>query len=184
MRENILEKTFLLMVEKGNDDVPVSEIQRELGISRGLLYFYFKNKDDLVFEACRRYFFDGYLGDIDIENITLRDFLLHVYKVEIELLTCCQKPIDILKYNTLYSVVIMREPRFKKYALGEFEKALKVINNAIKRGEIKKLPANFVGATILSILGRTTYITKTASSEHVRARIIEDITLFYQLIKA
>lgn len=77
----------------------------------------------------------------------------------------------------------MREPRFKKYALGEFAKAVRVIDNAKKRGEIKQLPTNFVGATILSILGRTTYITETSGDDYVRRRIAEDLLRFYDLVK-
>ena len=57
---------------------------------------------------------------------------------------------DILKYNPLYSAIIQSEPRFKLEAQIEFDKARKVIRNAIKRGEIKKIPENFIGATILA----------------------------------
>ncbi len=171
------------MVKKGYDGVSVSEIQKELGIARGLLYFYFKNKSDLIFAACKRYFFDGYLTDIDLDAITLKDFIRHIHRVEDMLLLCGKNKIDILKYNSVYSVVILREPKFLKYAQDEFVKAVKVIRNAKKRGEIKDLPENFVGGTILAILGRTTYITKTPSDEYVRRRITEDIDTFYNLIK-
>ena len=37
-RDKILKATFLLMLEKGYDKILVSDIQQELGISRGLLY--------------------------------------------------------------------------------------------------------------------------------------------------
>ena len=93
------------------------------------------------------------------------------------------KNIDMLKYNTLYSAFIQGQPKFKSFVLLEFDKARKVIRNAIKKGEIKKLPENFVGATILAILGRSSYITSTPSREYVRGRILSDIQQFYELIK-
>lgn len=182
-REKILEKTFMLLIRKGCDSVSVSDIQKELGMSRGLLYCYFKNKSDLILAACTQYFFDGYLATIDLDEISFRDFILHVINVHKNIACCGRTRFDILKYNTLYSAVIMREPRFKKYALGEFAKAVRVIENAKKRGEIKQLPTNFVGATMLSILGRTTYITETPGDDYVRRRIAEDLLQFYDLVK-
>ncbi|MDX8415366.1 TetR/AcrR family transcriptional regulator [Intestinicryptomonas porci] len=183
-REKILEAAFFLMVETGYDDISIGDIQKFLGISRGLLYFYFKNKEDLVFHACRHFFFDGYLTDIDLENITLKDFLIHVVKVEDELLRCGEHTIDILRYNIVYSRAILRDERFKKYSIEEFTKAMMVIRNAKLRGEIKDLSEKFVGATLLSILGRTTYITKTPNGDYVKKRIVEDIWNFYNLIKS
>ena len=52
-KDKILKTTFLLLLEKGYDKVLVSDIQNELGISRGLLYRYFKGKDELVYTACK-----------------------------------------------------------------------------------------------------------------------------------
>ena len=67
-RERILETTFMLLIKNGYDSVSVTDIQKELGISRGLLYCYFKNKSDLIIAACMQYFFDGYLTTIDLED--------------------------------------------------------------------------------------------------------------------
>ena len=174
----------MLLIKNGYEGVSVSDIQKELGISRGLLYCYFKNKSDLIIASCKQYFFDGYLNDINLENISLKDFIVHILKVVDSLAHCGKNKIDILKYNTLYSAVIMREPRFKKYALSEFAKAIIVISNAKKRGEIKdEISDDFIGATILSILGRTTYITETPTDNYVRKRIAEDLDNFYNLIK-
>lgn len=59
-RDKILKTTFLLLLEKGYDRVLVSDIQDRLGISRGLMYRYFKSKSELFFEACRKYFYDKF----------------------------------------------------------------------------------------------------------------------------
>ena len=182
-REKILEETFLLLLENGYDNVSVSEIQHRLGISRGLLYIYFKSKSDLLFEACRTYFFDRFMTNIDFEKISLRDFISHVRKVIFTLTKINGKEIDILKYNTLCSHLLIQNPDFKSFALEQFSMARKVIRRAIKSGEIKNVPESFVGATLLAILGRTSYITQTPGKSYVRKRILEDIESFYDIIK-
>ncbi len=182
-KEKILKTTFLLLLEKGYDKVLVSDIQNELGISRGLLYRYFRGKDELVFHACKEYFYDRYFTGVDYDKMSLKDFFAHAADAVMKITTMDGRDIDMLKYNTLYSALIQGQPKFKDFVLLEFDKARKVIRNAIKRGEIKKLPENFVGATLLAILGRTSYITSTPSREYVRSRILSDIRQFYDLIK-
>lgn len=182
-REKILETTFLLLLENGVDKVSISHIQQKLGISRGLLYCYFKGKSELVFKACQSYFFDRYLDDLDFDTITLRDFISHVRDVIFALTKIGGHEIDIIRYNTLCSNLLLHNPDFRNCALAKFSSARKVIHNAVISGEIKDLPESFVGATILAILGRTSYITETPSKSYVRSRILEDLENFYELIK-
>lgn len=183
-REKILNTTFLLLVEKGYDRVLVSDIQDSLGISRGLLYRYFKSKTDLFFEACTEHFYSRYFPKLDYNKITLAEFFAHAAETMSLMTNVDGVEIDILKYNTLYSSILQSEPKFEAVALAEFENARKVIRNAIKRGEIKAFPEKFVGATVLAIFGRTSYITKTPSNKYICQRILEDIDNFYKLIKA
>lgn len=173
----------MLLLEKGYDKVSISEIQHKLGISRGLLYCYFKSKSDLIFEACRTYFFDRFMTDLDFDKITLRQFITHVHDVVFALTKIDKKEIDIIRYNTLCSNLLNNKD-FEMFALKQFSLARKVIRNAKKSGEIKDLPESFVGATLLAILGRTSYITETPTKTYIRARILEDIETFYTLIKA
>ena len=182
-KDRILKATFKLLLEKGYDKVLVSDIQGDLGISRGLLYRYFKGKDDLVFAACREYFYDRYFEGADYSKMTLRDFFDHARDAVAGITELDGREVDILRYNTLYSAFIQSCPAFRQIVLSEFEKARGVIRNAIRRGEIENLPENFVGATLLAIFGRTSYITATPSHDYVKKRILEDIEQFYALIK-
>lgn len=50
-RDLILQHTFALLLDKGYDGVSVSDIQQEMGIARGLLYHYFKSKEELFAEV-------------------------------------------------------------------------------------------------------------------------------------
>lgn len=47
-RDLIMQKTLLLLLRKGFDGVSVSDIKQEVDIARGLLYHYFKSKDELL----------------------------------------------------------------------------------------------------------------------------------------
>lgn len=184
-REKILRATFLLMIKKGFDKILVSDIQNALGISRGLLYRYFNGKAELVFSACREYFYDRYFDrGLDYANMTMREFLDRAEIAVSRMTNIDGVEVEIMKYNTLYSSILQVNPRFALVAQAEFDKARLVIRNAIRRGEIKKLPENFVGATILAIFGRTSYITDTPSNAYICRRVIEDANRFYDLIKA
>ena len=184
-REKILKTTFLLMLKKGFDKILVSDIQGALGISRGLLYRYFKGKSELVFSACREYFYDRYFDPgLDYSRMSMRQFLDCAEMAVARMTNIDGDEVDILKYNTLYSSMLQVNPRFAGVAQAEFDKARLVIRNAIRRGEIKKLPENFVGATVLAIFGRTSYITDTPSNAYICRRVIEDANRFYELIKA
>lgn len=171
------------MLEKGYGKLRIGDIQSRLGISRGLMYRYFKGKSDLVFFACREYFYDRYFKDVDYDSITLADFFRHADAAVRRITDFEGEEVEMLKYNTLYSSLIQSNPQFKSVALSEFRKALKVIKNSIKRGEVKNLPENFIGATILAILGRTSYITETPSNGYVVNRMLSDVKQFYGLIK-
>lgn len=183
-REKILKATFLLMLEKGYDNILVSDIQRRLGISRGLLYRYFKGKSELIFCACSEFFYNRFFDEnIDYSQITLRQFLDYAFAAMRRFTNIDGHEVPMLKYNTLYSAMLQTNKKFAAEAMVEFGKARTVIDNAMRRGEIKTLPDNFVGGTILAIFGRTSYITEPPSNEYVCKRIVEDIDRFYDLIK-
>ena len=183
-REKILKTTFLLLLRKGFDSVLVSDIQKHTGLSRGLLYRYYKNKSALVSAACREFFYDRYFGDFDYDNSTLREFFEHVEYAIRNITHFEGHEIEMLKYNTLYSSLIQSKPEYKDFAQQEFAKARRLIKNAIASGEIKAdLPDNFVGATVLAIVGRTSYFTKVPSNAVICERIVRDLWIFYSLIR-
>ncbi len=70
-RSVILRQTFLLLLEKGYDGVSITDIQKATGLSRGLLYHYFENKETLFLEVVRKYFVDLYVTECDTKNFDL-----------------------------------------------------------------------------------------------------------------
>lgn len=62
-KDFILQKTFILLLEKGYDGVSISDIQQATGLARGLLYHYFGNKERLFSEIIACYFVENYSLD-------------------------------------------------------------------------------------------------------------------------
>lgn len=53
-REYIIDAAEKLFLDKGYDNVPMSDIAEEIGVNRATLYLYFKNKDSLYFAVLLR----------------------------------------------------------------------------------------------------------------------------------
>lgn len=184
-KELILERAFILMLENGLDGLSVSALQAESGLSRGLLYRYYKNKDDLILEVCKRYFFERYFSFYgDLNSITLGEFIELSEKSARSLFKTLEKnsskKIDILRYNMLYAEVVERMPEFKNYAASEIKKLRVVLRNAIDRGEIKNLPLPFLENVFLDILGRVSCVSKKAPLKV--SDIFKDAKCFYKLL--
>lgn len=65
-KELIKEKTWCLLLEKGYDGVSVSDICKATEMARGLLYHYFRNKEDLFGEIVQDVFIRYYQLDRDV----------------------------------------------------------------------------------------------------------------------
>lgn len=59
-RELILKRAFDVFMNKGYDSTSITVLQKELDMSRGAMYRYFKNKEDLFIAVIDEYFFKQY----------------------------------------------------------------------------------------------------------------------------
>lgn len=55
IRENILDKTIQLMQSKSFSDITLADISAAAGISKGTLYYYYRDKDDILFDVADIY---------------------------------------------------------------------------------------------------------------------------------
>ncbi len=60
IREKILEKTAELIAQKGVLTTSLADISKNVGISKGTLYYYYKSKEDIIFD----------LADIYLNRVT------------------------------------------------------------------------------------------------------------------
>ena len=55
VKELILNATEELLEHKKLSDISLAEIAREAGISKGTLYYHYKNKNDILFDITDKY---------------------------------------------------------------------------------------------------------------------------------
>lgn len=150
--EIILKKTFNLLLIKGFDAVSISDIQKETGLSRGLLYHYFKNKEDLFIQVTEKYFIRIFDYNIrKTETYTVYQFIDFTCKrfrkiaksiTDIVFETGNNKGISLLNYHFLFYQVMQRDDIFRNKYRTTVEKELisweYAIKNSISNGELKK----------------------------------------------
>lgn len=133
IREKIMDQTFRLLLIKGYEGVSISDIQSALGMSRGLLYHYFENKETLFQETLKRKFTDNFRVDcalvegFDLEQMS--EYIVERYRIfDTEVL----REVSILDYDflfyramqqsehlaNLYATIRMDEERGWRIAIG------------------------------------------------------------------
>ncbi|WP_165021878.1 TetR/AcrR family transcriptional regulator [Dysgonomonas sp. ZJ279] len=72
-REYILRNAFDVFMTKGYDSASISVLQKELNMSRGVLYRYFESKEELFLAVIDEYFFKVYdriSQNVDVQKTT------------------------------------------------------------------------------------------------------------------
>lgn len=145
-KETILTKTFELLLKEGYDGVSITDIQRAAGVSRGLLYHYYKNKEELFIEVTERYFVDLFKIDLDtVKAFTIPEMIGYMEQKHIEV---CQatsladgSQMSIINYDFLFYQVIRKSPLFAaqyhKIRDDELRTWEIVVQNSIELGELK-----------------------------------------------
>ncbi|MGL4228347.1 MAG: TetR/AcrR family transcriptional regulator [Tannerellaceae bacterium] len=75
----ILKQTFLLLLTKGYDAVSITDIQKATAMSRGLLYHYFGNKEELFLAVAEKYLIG--LLEVDavaVEGLDIPQLIAHM----------------------------------------------------------------------------------------------------------
>lgn len=145
-RKKILDEAFRLFATKPYEQVSFSVMEKEIGISRGSMVYYFKNKEGLFKEVLNAYIFD--MSSVhavpDSYRLSLRSF----YTYYIELLKRERSKfasIGIVNLNEalfrIESSALSYFENFKEVTQIWYEDQLKVwqsvIEHAIEVGEIK-----------------------------------------------
>lgn len=149
--ELILKKTFNLLLMKGFDAVSITDIQTETGVSRGLLYHYFKNKEDLFIQVTEKYFVQ--IFDFDVrktKNYTVYEFVDFMSKrfkrIAASIISIASEfdgisNVSMLNYHFLFYQVMQRDVVFRKKYIITIEKELvgweHALANSIKVNELR-----------------------------------------------
>lgn len=123
-RDHILQKTFFLLLTKGYDGVSITDIQRETGMSRGLLYHYYGSKEELFRVAGETFLTDLFLTDpLQTKENGLFEMIAYIVKRYKELYKNWNKypaeaNISIAKYDFLIYQMIEKEKRIARIYAG------------------------------------------------------------------
>ena len=142
-RELIIDRAFDLFLTRSYEAVSISDISSAIGFTKGALYHHFTNKEDL-FKAVIDKYLDFTGTECDIEKVTLSEYN--------ELVTNNAKKMMIklfggnklvpLNYLTLIADGFRHYQGFaaskESFFNTEINKTKIILDNAIKRGEIRK----------------------------------------------
>jgi len=142
----ILEKAFDVFMSKGYDSASISVLQKELGMSRGAMYRYFKSKDELFIEIIDVYvlsMIDTLMPKVD-EDITIAELIEYLYSYHKKLFVYFEGRnfgSQFLNFTALIIQAAKYYPGFIEKINAASNEGLKLwkraIVNSIARGEIR-----------------------------------------------
>lgn len=195
-KENILQKAFILFLQKSYKSVSINDIQAEVELSRGAIYHHFKNKEEIFCQVIDHYFFpaistlEAHIGnESDTPLLGAINRSLQNRRVFIEKLRAVthQKVDDIYFFRLAFQAMEFY-PDFKdkvgRLKQKEMDAWLAVLRRAVLKGEISSTLDLHRAAQLLMIipegLGISTTFGSGLSVETLRASYMH----YYNLIKA
>jgi AcrR family transcriptional regulator len=144
-RQTILQKAFIVFLEKGYHGTSISDIQKELDIGRATLYHHFTNKEELFFAVIDELFISmgNDVQKTDTSEMTIKDLIVHLRKKLYDEVTWLKnKQIGLSDFFILSSEALRLRPGYHEVSEEMNEKAVKIwsqaIMNSIREGEVKE----------------------------------------------
>ena len=153
-RERILETATDLFAEKGYAGTYVREIVEKAGVSKPVLYYYFRSKEGL-FYAILEWATDvqqGVLNEVFEASGTVLDRFLYLYRRGYD---------GIQQYQSLYKMIYgliygpsqgAPEYNYYKFQADMFDAVKRIYTEGLTAGEIKKADADEVAFLVLGLL--------------------------------
>lgn len=139
-REYIIRKAMELYALEGYQNVSITDLQNELDIGRGTLYYYFKDQDEL-FQTCMEQYFlepkqralNSVSDDVLMEGM-INAMMQYLGTLEHELMTFTNRSVNTSNVNNLMFTAYSRFPslhrKAQRLALKEVELWRKAIYNS------------------------------------------------------
>ena len=159
-KEYILEKAFDVFMSKGYDSASISVLQKELSMSRGAMYRYFKSKDELFIEIIDRYVFgliDRFMPKV-AEDTTLAELIEYLTRYHKKLYVHLDKhnmETHFLNFTALIIQAAKHYPGFPEKIKAINDKSIKLWKMAIINGIAKNEIRDDVDVDILAGLFST-----------------------------
>ncbi len=143
-RQTILQKAFIIFLEKGYYGTSITDIQNELDIGRATLYHHFANKEELFFAIIDELFISmGNDVQKDTSEMTIKELIDHLKKKLYDEATWLRsKQIGLVDFFILSAEALRLKPEYQEISEKQHEKAVNIwsqaIRNSIKKGEVKE----------------------------------------------
>ncbi len=165
-REEILEGATKLFLDNGFSKTKMEDIVKSLGISKGLIFYYFKSKDELINAVIDRLstqvaqtVIEDMRADIEFP-IKLAKILQHFVNMTIEF----NGKFSNMTGDDNLKIII----HFRDLSLQKVEPDLReLMAEGIRRGDIKNVDA--FNSVIIVAMGSITYLALYSADEYFRA---------------
>lgn len=148
-KERIIEEAFKLFLNHNFEKVSISDLEQAIGKTRGAIFYFFKNKEELFNEVIDTYIIKTQNPSNKFnfdENTSLEQFI-HLYINGINTTMSKMLSLSVLniykQYFSLYMQASRIYPNFAeimtRYSVEEINLWQKVINRAIQSKEIKEV---------------------------------------------
>lgn len=152
-RREIVRVAGKMMAENGPDAVSMNMIAEQLNITKPVLYYYFKNKEDLVREAFKEGIrpFDEGLKAVISEKLSLEERIRHLLQNQLDMLH--RKP-DSHKY--FFKLISMPKTNILSVLIKEYmEKRMDMLRHSFEKDNLPphqiKVLMQFIGTAILGL---------------------------------
>ncbi|MDR1172491.1 MAG: TetR/AcrR family transcriptional regulator [Bacteroidales bacterium] len=145
-KEYILEKAFDVFMSHGYDSASITVLQKELGMSRGIMYRYFKSKDELFIAVIDKYVI-GLINRFKlqaVEDMTLIEMIEHRYRYHKRVMIALDKQNLKLRFLNFTALIIQAAKHYPGFIeQTEMIKAenlklwKKAILNSLEKDEIR-----------------------------------------------
>jgi len=179
-REKILLTTIRLLGTKGYANMSMSDIVAESGISKGGIYWHFKNKDAII-EAAFVSMLDAQLAFIEAQlagTDPARDKLRRIFGIaHLVREESTPPPLDFFTLAAR-NAVLMEQVR--RYVHAYQERIAQVIQQGIDSGELAPVDPKMTALNLLSFLEGVLLIGLTVQPETLAAQIDQTVELIFR----
>ena len=190
-KDYIIDEAFKLFLNHSYEAVSISEISKAIGFTKGALYHHFKNKEELFKSVVDKYLI---IPEViaDTDTISLYEFIhLSISHTEktIRTLFGSSMVYSPINYLSLFTDAFRHYPGYVEskgtFINNEIGKTRKVLENAIRTGEIKNdVNPSLIATNFFSInMGLAGNMVRNNSTEEAIALLKEQIWEFYKLLK-
>jgi len=190
-KDFIIDEAFKLFLNHSYEAVSISDISTAIGLTKGALYHHFKNKEELFKSVVDNYLF---IPEVvaDIETISLYDYIqLIIAQSEkvIKKLFISSLVFTPINYLSLFTDAFRHYPGYAEskgvFINNEIEKTKRVLENAIKSGEIREdINPSLIANNFFSInMGLAGNLVRNNSLDDAISLLKQQTVEFYKLLK-